>query len=157
MKTLFSRSLFLFGMATLALTACGQSEQKISTATAPVVTSPPIPAPPADPVPTTAEMRSKLEAYTFEQLAEFVTLVDDLGQQADKEQAALNVGYNEMMATPAQRQAMLELHDAAADFKSNTDSLDNAQAVTWETVRSNLTSSWVVLHDALANARSVKN
>ena len=159
MRTEFPRSLVLFGIATLALTACGQNDQNVTTATAPILSLDLPAAPPADPVPvpTTAEIQARMEAYTYEQLAEFVTLMDELDRQADAERAELNTGYNEMLAPPALQEAMAELRAAAADFKADIDSFDNVESVTWSTVRSNLATSWVVLQGALAKARSEKN
>ena len=131
MKTICHTSVLLLGLTTLAFTGFSKAEQVEPAAGAPGA------------VQTSTETSARLKGYTFEQRAEFAI-------------AELNAGYTEMMATPARRAAMEALRRAAADFKDKTSALDNASAETWETIKSNLVTSWVNLQSALAKAREEK-
>ena len=144
MKTICHTSVLLLGLTTLAFTGFSKAEQVEPAAGAPGA------------VPTSTETSARLKGYTFEQRAEFSLFVKQLGTQSDAAIAELNAGYTEMMATPARRAAMEALRRAAADFKDKTSALDNASAETWETIKSNLVTSWVNLQSALAKAREEK-
>jgi hypothetical protein len=144
MKTIPRTSVLLLGLSLLSLIAYSTAEQEKLAGDTPGV------------VQTSTETSAKLKAYTFEQRAEFATFVKDLGTKSDIAITGLNVGYNEMQASPARRAAMEALRLAAVDFKNKTSVLDNVTAETWESIRSNLVSSWENLQSALAKARAVK-
>ena len=150
MKTIFPRSLLLLGMTALVLTACGQSEPKASAA----AESPAAPAPAAPAAPTTAEVVAQLKGYTYEQRAGFSLLVQDLGRQADAVLVGLSAGYIEVKSSPALRKAMAALRAASADFKDKTATVDNAKEENWESIRTNLTTSWENLQGAQAGVRA---
>jgi hypothetical protein len=144
MKTIPRTSVLLLGLTMLVLTPYSKAEQEKLAGDTPGV------------VQTSTETSAKLKGYTFEQRAEFAIFVKDLGTKSDATITGLNVGYNEMQASPARRAAMEVLRLAAADFKNKTSALDNVTAETWESVRSNLVSSWENLQSALAKVRAVK-
>jgi len=150
MKTTSSPSLLLLGLFALAFTACGKAEEKV----APPAPSADVVPVPAVPAPTTAEVMAKLKSYTYEQRADFLLLVQDLGRQANAAQSELTTGYIDMKALPARRKAMEALRLAAVDFKEKTATLDNAQTENWESIRANLTTSWQNLQGALDKARA---
>jgi len=151
MKTNSPQSLLLLGLFALAFTACGKAEQS------PSVTAPRTDVAPPPPAPTTTEVVAKLKSYTYEQRAGFALLVDDLARQSEATLAELNAGYIEVKSTPTRRKAMEAYRAAAADFKDKATKVDNAQSENWESITSNLATSWQNLQGAEAKIRAEKN
>lgn len=151
MKRNSPQSLFLAGLSVLAFTACGRAQQKAPDAPAPPADAAPIIAAPA---PTTAEVMAKLKAFTYEQRADFLLMVQDLDRQSDAALANESAGYIEVKSTPARRKAMDALRAAVADFKDKTAKIDNAKAENWESITVNLANSWENLQGAHAKART---
>ena len=150
MKTPSARSLLVIGLSLLAFTATGRAEQS------PAVTAPRTDVAPPPPAPTTAEIVTKLKTYTYEQRAEYALLVDDLTRKADAALTELSASYVEVKSSPTRRKAMEAYRAAAADFKDKATKVDNAQPENWESITSNLATSWQNLQGAEAKFRSEK-
>ena len=80
--------------------------------------------------------------------------MQDLGRQADAVLVGLSAGYIEVKSSPALRKAMAALRAASADFKDKTATVDNAKEENWESIRTNLTTSWENLQGAQAGVRA---
>ena len=152
MKTITRLPLMLLGFVLLTAPGCGKTDapEKLPVIPAPVVSAP---VPPAADAAATTE---KLKGFTFEQRAECTALARGLVLQAEADGAALKMGYNEMMAPPARRAAMVALDAATAGLKRATDLLDNVSADTWGSVQSGLVTAWQNHVGALARARAEK-
>jgi hypothetical protein len=152
MKTITRVPVLLLGFIVLTVTGCGKTDapEKLPVIPAPVVQAPVPPAVDA------AANTEKLKGFTFEQRAECVALARSLVLQAEADGAALKMGYNEMMATPARRAAMVALDAATAGLKRATDLLDNVSADTWGSVQSGLVTAWQNHVGALTRARAEK-
>lgn len=153
MKLITRVPVLLLGFTLLAATGCSKTNdpEKLPIVPPPVVQAPAPPA--ADAAVANTE---KLKGFTYDQRAECTALARSLVLQAEADVAALKAGYNEMLATPTRRAAMVALDAATASLKSATDSLDNASSETWVSIRSSLVSAWQNHVGALALARLEK-
>lgn len=153
MKSITRVSVLLLGFTLVAATGCSKTNdpEKLPIVPSAVV---PAPAPPAaDAAVANTEL---LKGFTYEQRTECTALARSLVLQAEADVAAQKTGYNEMLASPARRAAMVALDIATAGLKSATDSLDNVRSETWVSVRSSLVSAWQNHVGALAKARLEK-
>lgn len=90
----------------------------------------------------------KLKAAEFEQRETFIEQVRALHARFEIEIAQLRTRFKETDATESQKKAMIELDKAEVDFEEKMKALDNVTRETWETVKSNLLSSWLNLQEA---------
>jgi len=152
MKTFIRIPVLLLGFILLTATGCGKTDapEKLPVIPPPVVSAPVTPAADA------AAITEQLKGFTFEQRMECTALARGLVLQAETDVAALKTGYNEMLATPARRAAMVALDAATAGLKRATDLLDNVSADTWGSVQSGLVTAWQNHVGALDRARAEK-
>jgi hypothetical protein len=128
-----------------AVTGCSQEEKQM----------PPSANPPAEPVaPASTEWSwEELKNAEFEKHDAFIAQLKDMHAKFDTEVDVLRSKFKETDATDSEKKAMIELDKAEVDFEGKMKALDNVTADTWETVKSNLLSSWLNLKEAFKKAR----
>lgn len=109
--------------------------------------------PPATATSPAAWTWDELKAAEFEHRDAFTTQVRALHTRFEPELAELRSRFKETDASVAQKKAMAELDKADFDFAEKMKALDNVSVETWETVKSNLLSSWVNLREAFKRTR----
>jgi len=100
------------------------------------------------------DLVQRMNEHRFEDRDAFTALVKQLDAQTDASITKMKVGYSEIQAPPAQREAMLELDRAAAAYKERIVAIDSVRAETWETVKSAIVSFWMNLQTAMAKAQA---
>jgi hypothetical protein len=95
----------------------------------------------------------QLKNAEFEQRDDFTAQIRTVHTQFRDDVAQLRSRYQETAATESEKKAMTDLEKAETDFDEKLKALDNVSAETWETVKSNLLSSWLNLQEAFRRAR----
>ncbi len=115
------------------------------------------PTPPVAPAPSAPDSSAlswdELKKVEFEQRAVFISQLRSMHAKFEADVAALRARFKETNATESQKKAMIELDKAEVDFEEKMKALDNVTAETWETVKSNLLSSWLNLQEAFKQTR----
>jgi hypothetical protein len=94
-----------------------------------------------------------LKTAEFDQRDAFTAQTRTMLAGFEPELAALRSRFKETDATESQKKAMVELDRADFDFAEKIKALDNVAPETWETVKSNLLSSWMNLQEAFKKTK----
>lgn len=157
MKTKFTTSLLVIGLAGLALTGCSERKRDDlteKTKDAYQDTKAAVKEIAQDTKTAVVQGWGDLKAYTFEKRSDFTLHLK--AQQADLEAgiSKLRAEYSEANASASRKAAMNELKDSEANYKAKLAALGNATADTWTAARDDVAAAWDSLQASYAKARA---
>jgi hypothetical protein len=157
MKTRFTSTLLIAGLAGLVLTGCSERKRDDlteKTKDAYQDTKAAVKEIAQDTKAAVVAGWGDFKAYTFEKRSDFTLALK--ARQADLEAgiSKLRAEYSEANASASRKAAMNELKDSEANYKAKLAAVGNATADTWTAARDDVAAAWDNLQASYARARA---